>query len=838
MSIEYNFTCTLKNGIHARPASHLEKLCNSFISEITWINQRNQIQGDAKSVLSLIGTNTLANDKCVLVVSGIDEEQALESISNFIEHDLDKCDSDLEENKSEVIEDSTLPRSLIKTEPSFVKGKAVIHGVGVGKLKPIDSFNIDTIVDGLASSGTVDYEAIRFERALKQTIGSIEDKLVTCSDTEKDILGFQVSFLKDADFIKKVEKEIISEIGCLKSINKVIKEYRNSFRNAESNYLKERELDVIDVAYKLISFVDPELLSKNELKLTEKSICIADNMTPGQFIDMDKTFLKGLVLSHAGETSHTIILARSFGIPTVIGVDFADVAFLENKEIILDGNFGIIIHDISENVRRYYNQEINVQSKLEKKQKQSSYKPGLTHDGKLFEIAANIASGVEAEAAFKLGADGIGLFRTEMLYMDRPAAPSEDELFKSFSEAVTAANGKPVIIRTMDIGGDKPAEFINIGKEHNPFLGYRGVRIYQEFNQLFQEQLRAILKVTTLGPVKIMVPMVCSYDEVVWIKLEIERAKESLFKEGWKISNNYQVGIMIEVPSIMFIIDQCCELLDFFSIGSNDLTQYLMAVDRDNSNVGKYYNCFNPAFIRALKHIVDTVHKHGKWVGLCGEMGGVQKALPLLVGLGLDEISMSGNVIARTKEEMSKLDSNLCQSLLGKVCNSKTTDEVETLLEAEEIQIRDDKIITIDCISIDAEYQNKEEAIKGMVDKIYLAGRCKNRYKLIDDLWAREDAYTTDIGFGFAIPHSKSEQMRSNTISICRLAKPIDWGNTEVSVIVMLTLKKELANSNDNEHMKIFSKLAKKIMNQGFRDQIYNAHCVEDLNTIFNENLA
>lgn len=838
MSIEYNFTCSLKNGIHARPASHLEKLCNSFISNISWINQRNQIQGDAKSVLSLIGTNTLVNDKCMLVVSGVDEKQALETISKFIENDLEKCDADLEESKSEIVENSTLPRTLVKTEPNFVKGKAVVHGVSIGILKSINSVNIDSIIDDLAPSGTVDYETIRFEKALKQTIGSIEDKLVTCSNTEKDILGFQVSFLKDADFIKKVEKEIISEIGCVNAINKIVKEYRKAFKNAESNYLKERELDVIDVAYKLISFLNPELLAKNEFNLTEKSICITDNLTPGQFIDMDKTFLKGLVLSHAGETSHTVILARSFGIPTVIGIDLADVAFLESKEVILDGNFGIIIHDISENVLRYYNQEISIQNKLDEKQKKNSYKPGITHDGKLLEVAANIASGIEAETAFKLGADGIGLFRTEMLYMDRASAPSEKELFDSFYAAVTVANGKPVIIRTMDIGGDKPAEFIDIGKEHNPFLGYRGVRIYQEFNQLFQEQLRAILKVTAFGPIKIMVPMICSYDEVVWIKSEIERAKTSLLQEGCVISNNYQVGIMIEVPSVMFIIDQCCEVLDFFSIGSNDLTQYLMAVDRDNSNVDKYYNCFNPAFIRALRHIVDTVHKYGKWVGLCGEMGGMQKALPLLVGLGLDEISMSGNVIARTKEELLKLDAGLCQSLLEKACKGKNIADVEKLLESEEVQISDEKIITIDCISIDDEYQNKEEAIKCIVDKIYLSGRCKNRYKLIDDLWAREEAYSTDIGFGFAIPHSKSEQMRSNTISICRLAKPIDWGSSEVSVIVMLTLKKELASSDNNEHMKIFSKLAKKIMNQEFREQIYNAYCAEDLNSIFNENLA
>lgn len=838
MSIEYSFRCSLKNGIHARPASHLEKLCNSFISDITWINQRNQIQGDAKSVLSLIGTNTLLNDDCTLIFNGIDEEKAQAALAAFIDDELEKCDADLEEDNIEQYESASLPRTLLKTEPNFIKGKSVVHGIGYGKLKRIDSFNIDSLIEEASVTGTIDYESIQFEKALSKTINTIKDKIVTCSTTEKDILNFQISFLQDADFIKKVENKITSGNGCIKGVYDVINAFRKTFRSAESNYLKERELDVIDVAYKLIGCVAPDLLSKTEFKLTEKSICLADNMTPGQFIDMDKTLLKGLILSQAGETSHTIILARSFGVPTVIGIDYTDVSFLEGKDIILDGNFGIVAHDISDDVARYYNQEVNFINSLTNKQKKNSALAGKTEDGKEFEIAANIASGEEAENVFTLGADGIGLFRTEMLYMDRATAPSEDELYHSFSLAIKAAKGKPVIIRTMDIGGDKPADFIKINKEHNPFLGYRGIRIYKEYNFLFQEQLRAILKVTLLGPVKIMVPMVSSFDEVLWFKSEIEKAKVSLKQEGITVTDNYQIGIMIEVPSIIFIIDQCCEELDFFSIGSNDLTQYLMAVDRDNHNVSKYYNGLNPAFLRALKHMVDTVHKHGKWVGLCGEMGGMQKMLPILIGLGLDEISMSGNVIARTKEEISNLDFNLCKALVEKVCSSKTIDEVEKLLETEDTQIRDDKIISIECISIDCDYQNKEEAIKGMVDKLYLADRCKNRFKLIDDLWAREAAYTTDIGFGFAIPHSKSEQMRSNTISICKLASPINWGNTEVSVIVMLALRKESADSNDNEHMKIFSKLAKKIMNQGFRDEIKNSKTVEELNTIFNENLA
>ncbi len=837
MSIEYSFRCALTNGIHARPASHLEKLCNRFNCEIVWINERNKNRGNAKSVLSLIGTNTLFEDDCRLVITGEDEQQAFKDVSYFIENELEACDSVLETTETEE-EASSLPRTLVKANPTYIQGKSVIHGIAKGIIKPLNAVNLDDFKDIDYIVSPVEAEQNKFVSAIDKTIKEIQDKLATCSKTETEILNFQLSFLSDEDFIQKIQTNIKTGDGSVSALMSVINSYREMFRNADSQYLKERELDVIDVASEILSILAPDVSVKNEFKLTEDSICVADNLTPGQFIDMDKKYLKGLVLTHAGATSHTIILARSFGIPTVLGIETSALSSLENKTVILDGDFGIVVYEMNDEVSRYYQQESTVLSLQAIKQNVHSKSAGCTNDGKSFEIAANIASGDEAEKAFAMGADGIGLFRTEMLYMDRPSAPTEEELYQAFCTAVKFADGKPVIIRTMDIGGDKPAEFIKIPKEHNPFLGYRGVRICEEYNQLFQDQLKAILRATPLGKIKIMVPMVSSYEEVLWIKSEVEKAKTTLRDLGLTYSDSYQLGIMIEVPSIMFMIDACCEHLDFLSIGSNDLTQYLIAVDRDNHNVSKYYNCFSPAFIKALKFIADSVHKNGKWIGLCGEMGGMQKALPILTGLGLDEISMSCNAIARTKEELSKLDFNLCSALVDKLCNAKTAEEVEYLLEHEQTQIRNDSIISEDCILYDADFKNKEEALKGIVDKLYLAGRCKNRFKFIDDLWLREEAYTTDIGFGFAIPHSKSEQMLSNTISICKLAEPINWGNSEVSVIVMLALRKESVDAGGNDHMKIFSKLAKKIMNKDFRNQIFDSNSTSQIHDIFNEHLA
>jgi len=279
------------------------------------------------------------------------------------------------------------------------------------------------------------------------------------------------------------------------------------------------------------------------------------------------------------------------------------------------------------------------------------------------------------------------------------------------------------------------------------------------------------------------------------------------------------LGIMLEVPSIAYIIDQCCEEIDFFSIGSNDLTQYLLAVDRDNSRVSRHYNSLNPAFLRTLDHIVKQVHRHGKWVGLCGELGAKGSVLPLLVGLGLDEISMSAPGIGVTKARMARLDSRECRLLLDTAMQCRTALEVEGLLARFSQSQQNVPLVSADFVALDADYRSREEAIKGMTDRLFLAGRCRYPAKLADDIWAREDVFPTGLGsgFGFAIPHTKSEHIEQPTISFTCLANPIKWGTEEVRFIIMLTLNKHAAGE---QHMQIFSRLTRRIMNQEFRLQL------------------
>ncbi len=291
---------------------------------------------------------------------------------------------------------------------------------------------------------------------------------------------------------------------------------------------------------------------------------------------------------------------------------------------------------------------------------------------------------------------------------------------------------------------------------------------------------------------------------------------------------------MLEVPSVMFIIDQCCEEIDFFSIGSNDLTQYLLAVDRDNAKVTRHYNSLNPAFLRALDYAVQAVHRRGKWIGLCGELGAKGSVLPLLVGLGLDELSMSAPSIPAAKARMAQLDSRECRQLLNRAMACRTSLEVEHLLAQFRMTQQDAPLVTAECITQESDWRSKEEVLKGMTDNLLLAGRCRYPRKLEADLWAREAVFSTGLGFSFAIPHSKSEHIEQSTISVARLQAPVRWGDDEAQFIIMLTLNKHAAG---DQHMRIFSRLARRIMHEEFRNALVNAASADAIASLLQHEL-
>ena len=831
MALVVEFTCELPNGVHARPASHVETLCNTFISQIEWHNLRTDRKGDAKSALALIGTDTLAGDACRLVINGEDEQHARQRLELWLREEFPHCDAPLEGVISTELD--PLPESLTRLNPTLFRATPVCSGSAHGVLTLLSSLDLNALTD-LPDAQSVETEQSALDNGLTQLIKHIELRALDSDSTASAILEAHRSLATDTSLRQHLLSGVSQGLSCAQAIIATANHFCDTFSRSSSTYLQERVLDVRDICYQLLQHIYGEARFPAHGQLTQPSICLADDLTPGQFLELDKTQLKGLLLKSGGTTSHTVILARSFNIPTLVGVDSESLLQWRNQPVFVDGNAGAVVVNGSDAVARYYQQEARVQQAIREQQRVWLDREARTADGLRVEIAANIAHAVEAQAAFGNGAEGVGLFRTEMLYMDRASAPGENELYNIFCQALESANSRSIIVRTMDIGGDKPVEYLNIPAENNPFLGYRAVRIYEEYSSLFTTQLRAILRASAHGNLKIMIPMISSMEEILWVKEKLADAKQQLRAEHIPFDEKIPLGIMLEVPSVMFIIDQCCEEIDFFSIGSNDLTQYLLAVDRDNAKVTRHYNSLNPAFLRALDYAVQAVHRQGKWIGLCGELGAKGSVLPLLVGLGLDELSMGSPAIPATKARLAQLDSRACRQLLNQAMACRTSLEVEHLLAQFRMNQQDTPLVTPRCISLDNDWNSKEEVMKGMTDNLLLAGRCRYPRKLEADLWAREAVFSTGLGFGFAIPHSKSEHIEQSTISVARLKAPVMWGDEEAQFIIMLTLNKHAAG---DQHMRIFSRLARRIMHNDFRSALVNASSQEAIASLLQHEL-
>ncbi|WP_319412066.1 phosphoenolpyruvate--protein phosphotransferase [uncultured Cohaesibacter sp.] len=823
--------CLLPNGLHARPASRIEELCNAFTASMAWHNARTGRCGNAKSALSLIGTDTLVNDDCLLTIEGSDEDEAFATMERFFVEEFPHCDEALPTQNSSA-DDNPVPRCLSNLDPDFVRGSIVSEGIGKGRLIALGGLDYDAVPDFAILDCAAEQK--RLDGAIAMLSKGMIAQQAMATGPAADILAAHLSLIGDCEFLADLSEGIRKGLGVVGAVKATGMRYCQQMRASSSPLIRERELDIRDLSFQILDHIYGETVYGARVELTEASVCFADELTPSRFLELDRSHLKALLLGSGGTTSHTVILARSFGIPTLVGMPRDKVLIAAGEPVIVDASIGLVIKQPDEAIIRHYDLEFALRKTLDERLAQYRTLPAVTQDGYKVEIAANIALPIEAKPAFAAGAEGIGLFRTEMLYMDRVSPPTEDELYNAYVEAIEAAKGRPIIVRTIDVGGDKPVDYLEIPKEHNPFLGYRAVRIYAEYIDLFRVQLRSILRASAHGPLKIMIPMISSFEEILWVKEVLGEVKRELRDSGIAFREKIPFGIMLEVPSIAYIIDQCAQEVDFFSIGSNDLTQYLLAVDRDNDRVSKHYNSLNPAFIRALDRIVQDVHANNSWIGLCGELGGKGSVLPLLVGLGLDEISMSAPAIAAAKARLAKLSMAKCRQVVEKAKACRTALEVDQMLAEFRMGVGDAPMVSRDCVVIDEDLRSKNEIIKRMTDQLLVSGRCRYPARLADDVWAREDVFSTALGFGFAIPHAKSEHIEQSSISIAKLPSPVIWGEDEVDIVIMLTLNKYAAG---DLHLNIFSRLARKIMNEDFRAALRSAPTIESITAFLQKEL-
>lgn len=566
----------------------------------------------------------------------------------------------------------------------IIKGIAASDGIGIAKayllIDPDLSFEKKKIDDPAA-------EYDRVEKAFSASIADLatikQNAKSRLSDEELEVFDAHIAILSDPEMKSQIKDEIESQhVSAEEAMTDVTTNFANVLAAMTDNkYMQERAADVKDVAKRALSHLLGKQLP-DIAAISEPVVIIAKEITPSDTSQMDAKYVKGLATDLGGRTSHAAIMARTLRIPAVVGSENVTSTVKSGDMVIVDGLHGNIIIDPSQAEIDEYQKKATAFEKERAEWAKLVDAPSVSKDGKHFEIAANIGTPDDVADAVKQGADGVGLFRSEFLYMSSDHLPTEDEQFEAYKKAVVGMKGKPVVVRTLDIGGDKPLDYLPLPEEMNPFLGYRAIRICLHRPDIFKTQLRALIRASEFGPVEIMFPMIATLAELRQAKAIYQECKDELQKDHPGLGDNVKIGMMIEVPLAALYADQLAKEVDFFSIGTNDLIQYCFAADRGNDAVSYLYQPLNPAFLRLIKHVIDAAHANNTKAAMCGEMAGDQLAMPLLLGMGLDEYSMSASSILRTRSMMKDLDTKECAKWASDAINlCYTADEVEKMVK-------------------------------------------------------------------------------------------------------------------------------------------------------------
>ena len=568
--------------------------------------------------------------------------------------------------------------------------KPTLHGIAASDGIAIAKVYTLTEPDLTVTKVTVEdseKEVSRLDDALAASIKDVElikeTALKNLGEEEAQVFDAHLMVLSDPELIGQVKDSITSnKVNAESALKEVTDMFISIFAGMEDNpYMQERAADIRDVSKRVLAhLLGVKIPSPATIK--DEVIIVAADLTPSDTAQLNRQYVKAFVTDIGGRTSHSAIMARSLEIPAIVGTKEVTSIAKDGDIIIVDGLSGDVFLNPSEEVIAEYRAKAEAfasqQAEWEKLKDSKTY----TKDGHQVELAANIGTPKDLEGVVNNGAEGVGLYRTEFLYMDSHEMPTEEDQFEAYKAVLEGMNGKPVVVRTMDIGGDKELPYLPLPHEMNPFLGYRAIRISLNEPEMFRTQLRALLRASVYGKLRIMFPMIATLNDFRGAKALLEEEKAKLIAEGVAVSDDIQVGIMIEIPAAAVLAHQFAKEVDFFSIGTNDLIQYTMAADRMNERVSYLYQPYNPSILTLIKHVIDSAHKEGKWAGMCGEMAGDQTAVPLLVGLGLDEFSMSASSVLKTRSLISKLTLSEMQALAAKAINEcATVQEVEALVE-------------------------------------------------------------------------------------------------------------------------------------------------------------
>ncbi|MFC4709491.1 phosphoenolpyruvate--protein phosphotransferase [Enterococcus eurekensis] len=565
----------------------------------------------------------------------------------------------------------------------MLKGIAASDGVAVAKayllVQPDLSFTKVTVEDSSAEEARLDDALSKSSEELQQIRNKAAESL---GEEEAQVFDAHLMVLSDPDMIGQIKQNISdNRVNAESALKEVTDMYIGMFEAMEDNaYMQERAADIRDVAKRILANL-LQVVLPNPSMINEEVVVVAHDLTPSDTAQLDRNFVKAFVTDIGGRTSHSAIMARSLEIPAIVGTGEITAKVKAGDILAVNGIEGdVIVHPTEDQKASFIKigEDYAAQKAEWEKLKNAET---VTADGKHFELAANIGTPKDLTGVHNNGAEGVGLYRTEFLYMDSPDFPTEEDQYVAYKAVLEGMDGKPVVVRTMDIGGDKELPYLQLPHEMNPFLGYRALRISLSSlgEGMFRTQLRALLRASVHGNLRIMFPMVATLQEFRSAKKMYDEEKAKLIAEGIAVSDTIQVGIMIEIPAAAILADRFAKEVDFFSIGTNDLIQYTMAADRMNEQVSYLYQPYNPSILRLIKNVVDAAHAEGKWAGMCGEMAGDQTAVPLLMGIGLDEFSMSATSILKTRSLMKTLDTSKMKELANRALTE--CDTMEDVLE-------------------------------------------------------------------------------------------------------------------------------------------------------------
>ncbi|MYL33655.1 phosphoenolpyruvate--protein phosphotransferase [Pontibacillus yanchengensis] len=560
---------------------------------------------------------------------------------------------------------------------SSIKGIAASNGIAIAKAYRME---VPDLSYDKKDVDNPDKEVERFHEALdtsKQELEKIKNHALESLGEEKaEIFSAHLLVLSDPELIQPITDKIKNEnVNAESALDETANMFIDMFKNMDNEYMRERAADIQDVTKRVmahllgVTFPDPALID-------EEVVIVAEDLTPSDTAQLNKEFVKGFTTDIGGRTSHSAIMARSLEIPAVVGTKEVTGTINKDDMVIVDGIDGeVIVHPTDEQIETFKQKQARFEEKKEEWAKLKD-EATVTSDNQHVELVSNIGTPDDVAGVLNNGGEGVGLYRTEFLYMGKSQLPTEEEQFEAYKSVLSQMKDKPVVVRTLDIGGDKELDYLDLPDEMNPFLGFRAIRLCLERDDIFRTQLRALLRASVYGNLKIMFPMIATLEEFRQAKSILEEEKQNLQNEGTDVSDKIEVGIMVEIPATAVMAKQFAKEVDFFSIGTNDLIQYTMAADRMNERVSYLYQPYNPAILNLINNVIEASHAEGKWTGMCGEMAGDEIAIPILLGLGLDEFSMSSTSILPARTQILSLSKEEMASYKDEILSMGTSEEV------------------------------------------------------------------------------------------------------------------------------------------------------------------